>query len=509
MRSVSYRGALVGVVFLACGSSSSGGGGGGTAPPPVPTGALLAQGLSIIGVAVFQGTKSDVVAPDPSGMPMHVDAPKAPVVAGRIGQLRVYVQPDDSWKPHEVTAELHVFDASGTEMPVSTNRQTITGASTDGAYASTFNFLLEDQNIVPAGATYRVALMDKAQGAAVKDGDPSPARWPNDGSTESLGAKSNGDAFHLQLVPFEYDTDGSGRLPVLTDDQIQLYKDALFKLYPVAKVDLQIHAPLPWKIKIDAQGIGWDEALQAMSDLKVADKAADNVWYVAAFEPQDQFNDYCAQGCILGLGTLDGGNDPLQRISAIVGYSGAVATDTLPQELAHTLGREHAPCGNPAGLDTKYPYPLGRIGVWGYDVLTRDLIDPASKYRDYLSYCTPIWTSDYSFAAMFKGIAHANKVSLAKESGVAEPRNYHFITVRPDGSLKWGRTIARSSPPAGAEHTVVFRGKDGRSLETVTGYFSPFSTLGGGLLQVPEGPRAFASLHVSGLAGRMSTALAR
>ena len=496
MRSLKWSGALIAVVMLGCGSSSSGAGGGAPPPPPAPTGPRLAQGLTITGVAVFQGTKADVVAPDASGTPVHVDAPKAPVVAGRIGQLRVYVAPDATWTPHEVTAELHVFDATGKEQPVTFSSATPSGPSTDDAFATTFNFLLEDANIVPAGGTYRVAIVDKQSGVAVKDGDTSTARWPNDGTTDSFGAKSNGDAFHLQLVPLSYDADGSGRLPVLTDQQLQLYTDSLFKLYPVAKIDLQVHAPLPWKTKIDGAGAGWDEAMQAMSDLKATEKAPDNVWYVAAFEPNDQFDVYCANGCILGLGTLDGGNDPLQRTSAIVGYSGAVATDTLPQELAHTLGRLHAPCGNPSGLDTRYPYPLGRIGSWGYNVLTRELIDPGSKYRDYLSYCSPIWTSDYSFAAMFKGIAHANKVTLTRETSLSEPRNYHFVTVRPDGSLKWGRTITRTSSPDGEERAVTFHAADGRVLSNAVGYFSPYSNLGGGLLQVPEGPATFASMRV-------------
>ena len=495
MRSLKWSGVLLGVVILGCGSSSSGGEGS-APPPPPPTGPLLAKGLAITGIAVFQGTKADVVAPDATGAPVHVDAPKAPVVAGRIGQLRVYVKPDTTWTSHEVTAELHVFDAANKEQPVTFSASAPKGPSADDSFASTFNFLLEDQNIVPAGGTYRVAIVDKKEGSAVKDGDSSPARWPNDGSTEPLGAKSNGDAFHIQLVPFSYDADGSGRLPALTDDQVQLYKDSIFKLYPVAQIDMQVHAPLPWKTKIDAQGTGWDEALQAMSALKAAEKAPDNVWYVAAFEPQDQFDVYCAQGCILGLGTLDGGNDPLQRISAIVGYSGAVATDTLPQELAHTLGREHAPCGNPAGLDTRYPYPLGRIGVWGYNVLTRELVDPASKYRDYLSYCSPIWTSDYTFASMFKGIAHANKVSLTRETGLSEARNYHFVTVRQDGTLKWGRTITRTSVPAGEERAVTFHAADGRVLSRAVGYFSPYTNLEGGLLQVPEGPPNFVSMRV-------------
>ena len=49
----------------------------------------------------------------------------------------------------------------------------------------------------------RVAIVDKKAGIAVKDGDSSPARWPNDGSTESLGAKSSGHAFHTFTSMFK------------------------------------------------------------------------------------------------------------------------------------------------------------------------------------------------------------------------------------------------------------------------------------------------------------------
>jgi len=43
---------------------------------------------------------------------------------------------------------------------------------------------------------------------------------------------------------------------------------------------------------------------------------------------------------------------------------------TVAHELGHNWGRQHAPCGGPAGPDPSYPYPGGTNGVYGYDFET-------------------------------------------------------------------------------------------------------------------------------------------
>ena len=68
----------------------------------------------------------------------------------------------------------------------------------------------------------------------------------------------------------------------------------------------------------------------------------------------------------------------------------------IAHELGHNLNLRHAPCGGAGGPDVGYPYPDGSVGAWGYD--PRDagrLVHPSAL--DLMSYCGPLWISDYHF----------------------------------------------------------------------------------------------------------------
>ena len=64
-------------------------------------------------------------------------------------------------------------------------------------------------------------------------------------------------------------------------------------------------------------------------------------------------------------------------------------------ELGHNMRLEHAPCGTP-DPDPRFPYQNGSSGVWGYDFFEDQLISP-DEYKDIMSYCGPVWISDYHF----------------------------------------------------------------------------------------------------------------
>ena len=75
---------------------------------------------------------------------------------------------------------------------------------------------------------------------------------------------------------------------------------------------------------------------------------------------------------------------------------GIADPDTYTHEIGHNMNLSHAPCGGAGGPDPDYPHEDGRIGVWGYDNDNRELKDPA-RYLDVMSYCDPVWISDYHF----------------------------------------------------------------------------------------------------------------
>jgi hypothetical protein len=369
----------------------------------------------------------------------------------------------------------------------------------------------------------------------------------NGANYQDMDVRSSGQVgFQYQVVPIEYEVDGSGRLPDLTSTQLDGLANELNELYPVDQVTYTTHATYPWTTDpnqgiIDASGDGWDNVLMEMEVLRSTDHTPNNVWLVAAFEPSDNFDDYCADGCVLGLGTIGSDTDPMLRICAIVGYSGGVASDTLPQELAHTMGELHAPCpyqgqaGAPApgSFETAWPsglvqggpleaafpsYANAHIGQWGYDINTRALLDPTdpetagTKYREYMSYCGAptytVWTSDYTFNKLFNAITYINNsVSSSKVAPPAPaPKPYHFIKVGRDGVLRWGVPITLDQAPQGTPYAVTYVAADGHTIAAGPGAFYPLE-IGGGLMLVPEAPSGFSELRVDGMSGLKSNRL--
>ncbi|MCE2397460.1 MAG: hypothetical protein J4F34_00245 [Gemmatimonadetes bacterium] len=90
-------------------------------------------------------------------------------------------------------------------------------------------------------------------------------------------------------------------------------------------------------------------------------------------------------GSLLGLANI-----------AVPWSVGVATADTYTHEIGHNMNLRHAPCGGAGGPDPDYPHIGGRIGVWGYDNDNRVLKDPA-QYLDVMSYCDPVWISDYHF----------------------------------------------------------------------------------------------------------------
>lgn len=118
------------------------------------------------------------------------------------------------------------------------------------------------------------------------------------------------------------------------------------------------------------------------------------------------------------------------------------AAGTVAHELGHNLGRRHTPCGNPKGPDTAYPHAGGGIGAPAYDIIEKVVRSPAG-YADYMSYCRPRWTSDYTYEKILEWRLKDPRAAAAGAGG--DPGADADVPAAgvESGILLWGTVNAR------------------------------------------------------------------
>jgi hypothetical protein len=368
-------------------------GGGETTPETKYVGAA---GVTVNQVAVYQGVKR-VLAQDGVQVASNV-----PLVAGRDALLRVFYTTSPERVGQTVTGRLFLWtNGEKSEEPILAE-VVLAAQSSDRDLASTANFYIPG-DLIGESFHYSVELVEEEQEGST---DNPAARHPVEYWEEhTVDGPQN--TFRVVLSPFQYDADGSGRLPNLSDEAVELYRQRFLQLYPVSDVEVTVREPTPWSSPIQPNGQGWQEVGITLSGFRNQDGMSADVYYYGVFNPAASFGQFCGYGCLLGVTLLndqpaDTGNPGL-RLALGVGFD-EVARDTAAHELGHAHGREHANCGmglDPNSIDQQFPHPGGGIGVWGYDIVGGELIDPAGA-TDIMGYCDNQWISDYNYAALLE-----------------------------------------------------------------------------------------------------------
>ena len=453
----------------------------------------LVAGLAITEVAFFQAVKVPVVS---AGKVVSATKRNAPVVTNRPALVRVYVSPSSSYKGTSVTAELRLVDGT-TRLPVVKDTKTISGASTDADAESTFNFEVPAESL-PPGVTYQVLLTAKDGAVPTAASD---ARFPREGGVQSLDAQASG-KLKIVIVPVKYTADGSGRVPDVTAAQLARYKQTFMARYPASEVEITVRTPWVYASTISANGSGFSQVLNAVTNLRKTDGASADVYYYGALAPTSSFSSFCGGGCVTGLSTVvDSPSTSFLRASVGVGFSGDDSVNTAAHEIGHAHGREHAPCGGAQNTDPDFPYSSGSIGSWGYDIFAKTLLSP-TKGHDMMGYCENNWVSDYTYSALFDRIAALNGNPVSGVTGTTSsasampaakgtPQTFRMANVAADGTVSWTNEIELDQEPAdGKSMLATFVTSSGQTLGTHTAHFYPYDHLPGGVLVVPSAPQA-------------------
>jgi hypothetical protein len=331
----------------------------------------------------------------------------APLPKGRDTAFRVYLDVEEAgWVTRNIEARLTVRQLDGRESMYAELGE-ISGDSSPTSLQS--NILLgvvaED---IQLGAEFQIELFEAGSGWEDLPEASAPPRAIDDGAGQ-IGIEGSQQSMKVVIVPIEYSFGGCSTTTELDDAALKPYADAMYQQNPLETLEMEVIAPLSVTDLDLTDPNDFFSLLNRIVQYRSQLGLDPNVYVYGLF-------DNCGAcigdggGCLLGVAPGTPGatqGEAGQRAAIGTRYlSGSeVGIETFVHEIGHTQGRQHIACpgASSAGPDPSFPHEGGSIGVWGFGV--RDFgIRQASNHKDYMSYCSPTWVSDWQWSATFARI---------------------------------------------------------------------------------------------------------
>ena len=340
------------------------------AGPPGPFARDVRIGLveAAQGVFVKLGDGQQVVAPAMRN---------APLIEGRPMLARIHVATEMGFTARRLRAVLSLSYGEQGKYEVEETKM-ISGSSNAVMLPTTFNFLVPAGNVKPN--TQLSAAIYEAGAATGADPETLP-RFPASGMAADLGVKAGRMELSIVVVPDMGLMDSPQRRQKIEQD--------VFDLYPVQKVNLTFHAPVPIM-----GGFTSAKGFAILRNLREQEMAKPWEYY--------HYVTGAAGASFAGVSSVanatPGGAS--RRTSITIVRNGAIDgnTNTLAHETGHASGSSHMPGCGAAGPDMMFPYrmPPGDMGVNGYS-LSFNVFKSRMMFRELMSYCRPRWISDYVY----------------------------------------------------------------------------------------------------------------
>ncbi|MEP7359174.1 MAG: M66 family metalloprotease, partial [Anaerolineales bacterium] len=396
-------------------------------PPPPP----ITVDLSVSRVEIIQGiTLSD---------------PYTVQIAHRPAMMRVFLNLSGADSQSGVYARLTRYVGGAPQDSLIEGPISVLPSTDEGSLAQTLNYALPENWLEP-GTAY---VVEVDPDGSVPETDEGNNRFPG-GGDQSFDFQ-NAPALEVTIVPVRYARPGALVTQPPTGDLSYLTWMPL-KVYPLSQINYTVRGGF-YTFSGDLRTTdGWSDLLSDITNLHSVEDLSEQRLFFGLVDSVGA--DGCSGGCIAGIGWLNGppGGNPGYASKSAVGFAGfsgsrEAASPTFTHEMGHNFGRPHAPCGTSNGVGF-FPYNNASIGQWGFDIASSQLYDPGS-YRDYMSYCGPEWTSDYTYKSIFDAWGWVSNPFGA--AAVAGAEDALVISGYRDNTGAWHVAPARSlRVPAGA-----------------------------------------------------------
>ena len=449
-----------------------------------------ALGITISQIAAYQSVKIPIMT---GGTAVPPAAPNtaptatqrnADVVVGRDTLFRVFVTTASGFTARQLSARLTLTNGDTSDQYFA--KQMVTGSSVDADPATTF-MIVAPASKIQAATQYRVELVECGTGS----GSMMAPLFPSTGSA-ALSARTTG-GVKIKVISIL----ANGSAPDTSDASLDVYRQQFLAMYPITAVDMSFGDQITTAFPID-----WNNVLDQVRAKRAADAPAADVYYFGLLKPAATFAAFCGNSCTSGIGFVDtGANTPTLRAAVGIGFGDRPSAETMTHEVGHNHGRNHAPCvpagGSITGVDAKYPYAKGIIGVWGYDPRKTTLLDP-TKNTDIMGYCNNKWVSDYTYEALVNRIATVNAAQDVVFNTLALA-TWRVLLLDSRGP-RWGLPISKPSLPEGTPVLVRILGDTGIPITEVEAYRTEVSDDVSAMLMVPEPEPGWAFVEVPGFA---------
>lgn len=405
----------------------------------------------------------------PSGMR------KAPVVAGRAALVRGFIEPKAGFQSRNLSLRLRL--EGGSEERVFYDKRMLGGASAQQTLNSTFQIQVPPE-AMEKGVSYSLELVDCA---AANSPMTAPQRIPATGAIP-LDTVETG-TVKVAFMPISHD----GALPATDEAALKKYIDLVESQYPITRLEYTVVQPMA--SGATGTNFSFEELLQRVVNRRYEDGAPADLYYYGLIKPAQSFRQFCNGSCTTGIAYLvdDRPQSAVLRAGLGIGFDEQVSYGTFPHELGHSHGRDHAPCG--VSGDQAFPYQEARIGSWGYDALSSSLKNPAD-FRDFMSYCSPNWISDYTYSRLATRIQAVNRPSAPLIHGA--PQTF-WVMLSTGATVSWDRTMKLPVAPGTPEIAIVY-GADGSPILEVEASRAAMSDSDGFVLFVPEPQPGWAAI---------------